>query len=62
MLHPPLLVACLSVYGFAKTVCSAEEKIAHNLRTSISLLGETFGEVQKGACKILSFWDRHENL
>jgi hypothetical protein len=62
MLHPPLLVACLSVYGFAKTVCSAEEKIAHNLRTSISLLGETFGEDQKGGGKIHSFWDRRENL
>jgi hypothetical protein len=62
MLHPPLLVACLSVYGFAKTVCSAEEKIAHNLRTSIRILGEIFCEDQKEAGKIHSFWDHRENL
>ncbi len=62
MLHPPLLVARLSAYGFAKTFCSAEEKIAHNLRTSIRLLGETFGEDQKGAGKIQGFWDRRQNV
>jgi hypothetical protein len=62
MSHPPLLVACLSVYGFAKTFCSAEEKIAHNLRTSIRLLGEIFGEDQKEAGKIHSFWDPRQNV
>jgi hypothetical protein len=45
-----------------KHFAQPRKKIAHTLRTSIRLLGETFGEDQKGAGKIQGFWDRRQNV